>query len=86
MEVYFFYESSFLIYNSILLNSFKEDTELFGILCRFPGEKDKFFSFKVLIGQDIEKKDYIKQLAQGICNVKCMTEIVSQIYLIVCFS
>lgn len=62
---------------SQIISLFKEDTELFGILCRFPGEKDKFFSFKVLSGQDIEKKDYIKQLAQGICNVKCITEIVS---------
>lgn len=120
-----------------------DDTDLFGILCRLAGEKDKFFSFKVLatssmyhmngssnqsannssIGSgsltlnstagfnqststlssasnnmnygslyasstnlnfteehfqaQMEKKEYIKLLAQGICNVKCITEYVS---------
>ena len=133
-----------------------DDTDLFGILCRLAGEKDKFFSFKViasncsnlstnlvnttnmanpagLISQNasmmvqsnsayggfsntammssssslfsnvnnyssicasstnlhstnneyyqaiLEKKDYLKLLAQGICNVKCITEFVSQL-------
>jgi len=111
-----------------------DDTDLFGILCRLAGEKDKFYSFKVLatstanstnINQSTlssacsnnqiytsttnfstlsstssassynsslyasttnlnafdehnqainEKKEYIKLLAQGICNVKCITE------------
>lgn len=125
-----------------------DDTDLFGILCRLAGEKDKFFSFKVIAtnsayllanqangGQSgaqsasnctssastmtlnstasfnqststlasmahsnygsiyssttnlahneehyqalVEKKEYIKLLAQGICNVKCITEYVS---------
>ena len=133
-----------------------DDTDLFGILCRLAGEKDKFFSFKVipstaasatamncstslatnsaqnstatasssLTGSHlnlngngtttanssasnshnnnnmsstiyastsnltnmfyeeghqalIEKKEYIKLLAQGICNVKCITEYAS---------
>ena len=132
-----------------------EDTDLFGIVCRYAGEKDKFYSFKVipsncsnlssnlvnttasvcnpagLISQNasmmvqsnsayggfsstammssssslfsnannyssicasstnlhstnneyfqaiLEKKDYLKLLAQGICNVKCITEFVS---------
>lgn len=123
-----------------------DDTDLFGILCRLAGEKDKFFSFKVIATNSayllnnqssnqsncgstnttmnsgsmtlnstagfnqststlssvpnnmstgyssiyssttnlnfteenyqaqIEKKEYIKLLAQGICNVKCITE------------
>jgi hypothetical protein len=108
-----------------------DDTDLFGILCRLAGEKDKFFSFKVIptngsinnacsssnqlnghstissttstlstssasssntYGSSIyasttnlnlfdenhqavlEKKEYIKLIAQGICNVKCITE------------
>ncbi len=113
-----------------------DDTDLFGILCRLAGEKDKFFSFKVIptngsinnacsssnqlnghstissttstlstssasssntYGSSIyasttnlnlfdenqqavlEKKEYIKLIAQGICNVKCITEYVSSI-------
>lgn len=119
-----------------------DDTDLFGILCRLAGEKDKFFSFKVILSNvntsqqaqsnsicanslssvstanlanssaynntstmssnsstmssktyssiyssttnlnsndehfqaQLEKKEYIKMLAQGICNVKCITE------------
>ncbi|CAF0879713.1 unnamed protein product [Brachionus calyciflorus] len=97
-----------------------DDTDLFGILCRLAGEKDKFFSFKVIPNASnqsnnssivtnhystissqssnssnsssiycsttnlnlydehaqaqLEKKDFIKLLAQGICNVKCITE------------
>ena len=128
-----------------------DDTDLFGILCRLPNEKDKFFSFKAIASASAsttssnmsgmsqpfaassgnvgggggggpccsglshyastisthnlastaahnltsstsiyassnnlnnlsddqaiaEKKDYIKLLAQGICNVKCITE------------
>lgn len=121
-----------------------DDTDLFGILCRLAGEKDKFFSFKVIATNSayllnnqssnqsnngnttmnsnsmtlnstasfnqststlssvpsslsagyssiyastsnlnyneehyqaqLEKKEYIKLLAQGICNVKCITE------------
>jgi len=91
-----------------------DDTDLFGILCRLAGEKDKFFSFKVLVSStssqqnqsnsmssnsstyssiyssttnlntndehfqaQLEKKEYIKLLAQGICNVKCITEYVN---------
>jgi hypothetical protein len=114
-----------------------DDTDLFGILCRLAGEKDKFYSFKVLATSAVnstsinqstlssacsnnqiytsttnfstlsstssassynsslyasttnlnafdehnqainEKKEYIKLLAQGICNVKCITEYVS---------
>ncbi len=127
-----------------------DDTDLFGILCRLAGEKDKFFSFKVIATNSpyllnsnqscsqqshansqltnsssmtlnstcgfnqststlssvpnnltssgynsiysstsnlnyneehyqaqTEKKEYIKLLAQGICNVKCITEYVS---------
>ncbi len=122
-----------------------DDTDLFGILCRLAGEKDKFFSFKVILSNvntsqqaqsnsicanslssvstanlanssaynntstmssnsstmssktyssiyssttnlnsndehfqaQLEKKEYIKMLAQGICNVKCITEYVS---------
>ena len=121
-----------------------DDTDLFGILCRLAGEKDKFFSFKVIPSNSsnstsnnssmsqnqslcnggntsaggsaissansstaclstaanphysaiysstsnlnfndehfqaqAEKKEYIKLLAQGICNVKCITEYVS---------
>ena len=117
-----------------------DDTDLFGILCRLAGEKDKFYSFKVIpsnstsstsnsssqnqsicngsvtsgngstisstnsstaclstaannysmysstsnlnlndehLQAQIEKKEYIKLLAQGICNVKCITEYVS---------
>lgn len=128
-----------------------DDTDLFGILCRLPGEKDKFFSFKVIPSHNmsskgsmdqitstanlnslasqsshnntntltsyasttlafnstnnssysssasvyssttnlnlfddqqycqaqLEKKEFIKLLAQGICNVKCITEYVS---------
>ena len=121
-----------------------DDTDLFGILCRLAGEKDKFFSFKVIVSlsssqqnqsnslcansfnsvstanltnnltlnntstmssnsstmssntytsiyssntnlnindehyqAQLEKKEYIKLLAQGICNVKCITEYVS---------
>jgi hypothetical protein len=111
---------------------------LFGILCRLAGEKDKFYSFKVIPSTtaatsssntstlnttttsgptnyaaycstisstssasssstyssiyasttnlnffdehyqaQIEKKEYIKLLAMGICNVKCITEYVS---------
>jgi hypothetical protein len=117
-----------------------DDTDLFGILCRLTGEKDKFFSFKVIpctsssstnintststnnistmstanlsainnscstmssssssssnnyssiyasttnlnfidehYQAQVEKKEYIKLLAQGICNVKCITEYV----------
>lgn len=123
-----------------------DDTDLFGILCRLAGEKDKFFSFKVIATNSAyllnnqsnqssssnntlnsnnmtlnstsgfnqssstlssvpnnvsggygsiyssstnlnfndehfqaqnEKQEYIKLLAQGICNVKCITEYVS---------
>ena len=54
---------------------------MFGILCRFSGEKDKFFSFKILNGKEIDKKEYIKALAQRICNVKCITEYVSLSYI-----
>lgn len=103
-----------------------DDTDLFGILCRLAGEKDKFFSFKVIPNASnqsnnasivtnhystissqssnssnsssiycsttnlnlydehahaqMEKKDFIKLLAQGICNVKCITEFVSIYY------
>jgi hypothetical protein len=115
-----------------------DDTDLFGILCRLAGEKDKFFSFKVIPSNGsinpnstcsssnqmnghstissttstlstsstsscntyssiyasttnlnlfdenhqavLEKKDYIKLIAQGICNVKCITEYVSSIF------
>jgi hypothetical protein len=125
-----------------------DDTDLFGILCRLAGEKDKFYSFKVAASSNnfsnggigsmisnsnsgnnlnvnsisgtasvsqsqsgpiplglsnaalmstsssiyasignlstteessqaqLEKKEYIKLLAQGICNVKCITEYV----------
>ena len=127
-----------------------DDTDLFGILCRLTGEKDKFFSFKVIPSTSssstntaaststnnistmstanlssavsnnsgygstmsssssassntyssiyasttnlnffdehyqaqVEKKEYIKLLAQGICNVKCITEYVRRVYYI----
>ncbi len=62
----------------ILIN--KGETELFGILCRFAEEKDKLFSFKIINGQNIDKKEYVKLLAQGICNVKCITEYVISKY------
>jgi len=117
-----------------------DGTDLFGILCRLAGEKDKFFSFKVLVSStnqqnqsnsmstnsfnsvstanlanttnntstmssnsstyssiyssttnlntndehfqaQLEKKEYIKLLAQGICNVKCITEYVNILFM-----
>ena len=128
-----------------------DDTDLFGILCRLTGEKDKFFSFKVIPSTSssstsintsvstnnistmstanlsainssatmssmsstsssnnnnnyssiyasttnlnfvdehyqaqVEKKEYIKLLAQGICNVKCITEYVRHVFFFYC--